>query len=106
MASLRVCSEPGCPALQAESRCLAHRREREQARGSKQARGYGTRHDTERKRWVPLVATGNVKCWRCGERIPAGPFDLGHDDEDRSKYRGPEHVACNRATASRISPDA
>ena len=100
--ALKVCSQPGCPRLQPETRCAEHRREREQARGSRQARGYGAEHDAARKRWAPLVAAGNVKCWRCGEYIqPGAPFDLGHDDRDRSKYRGPEHLTCNRSTAAR-----
>jgi hypothetical protein len=49
-----------------------------------------------------LVEAGNVICWRCGELIGADePFDLGHDDQDRSQYRGPEHQGCNRATNRR-----
>lgn len=99
---MKVCAEPGCPAIQREGRCLKHRRQRERARGTRQERGYGYDHQQERARVAPLVATGNVKCWRCGEFIAADePFDLGHDDQDRAKYRGPEHVACNRATAGR-----
>lgn len=99
---MKVCSIPGCPNLQAESKCAEHRREAEQARGSRQQRGYGAEHEAERKRWAPLVATGNVKCWRCGEFIPPGAaWDLGHHDTDRTKYRGPECVGCNRATSGR-----
>ena len=99
---MKVCAEPGCPALQPESRCLAHRREREQARGSRQARGYGTKHVRTRAQWAPIVATGLVKCWRCGDLIGGSePWDLGHDDQDRSRYRGPEHVGCNRRTSGR-----
>jgi hypothetical protein len=98
----RPCAEPGCPVLTTATRCPTHTRERDKARGTRQERGYGAEHDAERKRWDPLVATGNVKCWRCGDYIPAThPFDLGHDDSDRTKYRGPEHPACNRATAGR-----
>lgn len=99
---MKVCSEPGCPTLTKATRCTQHTRAKDRARGTRQQRGYDAAHEAERARWTPLVATGNVKCWRCGEYIPgAGPFDLGHDDLDRTKYRGPEHVSCNRATSGR-----
>lgn len=99
---MKVCAQPGCPELQSESRCLAHRRERERSRGSAAARGYGQDHKALRAQWAPLVATGNVKCWRCSEYLAADqPWHLGHDDEDRSRYRGPECVPCNTPTASR-----
>jgi hypothetical protein len=55
-----------------------------------------------RAEYVPIVASGRVRCWRCRELIGADePFDLGHDDRDRDRYRGPEHVHCNRATSGR-----
>ena len=64
------------------------------------ARGYGRRHRALRERLTPLVAAGLATCARCGRRILAGePWDLGHDDVDRTRYRGPEHRACNRATS-------
>jgi hypothetical protein len=45
------------------------------------------------------VAAGIVRCSRCGELIEVGAaWDLGHVDDDRSRYSGPEHRACNRAT--------
>lgn len=60
-------------------------------------RGYGSAHQQERRRWSPLVASGQATCWRCGRLIrPGSPWDLGHDDHDRTIYRGPEHRACNR----------
>lgn len=69
-------------------------------------RGYGWSHQQERESWRPDVEAGLVDCWRCFEaarkdpRIyPWQPWDLGHDDEDRSKYRGPEHRWCNRGAA-------
>lgn len=64
--------------------------------------GYGWSHQQERERWRPDVEAGLVDCWRCTKRIePFEPWDLGHDDNDRSRYRGPEHRACNRGAAAR-----
>lgn len=61
------------------------------------ARGYDAEHVRLREQWRPHVEAGEVECWRCLELIePGDPWDLGHDDEDRSVYRGPEHRACNR----------
>jgi hypothetical protein len=65
------------------------------------ARGYGSAHQKRRKREARRVAAGTVVCWRCNQLIlPDAAWDLGHDDKDRTVYRGPEHAACNRATAS------
>lgn len=71
-------------------------------KASTTARGYGADHRAERARWAPLVAAGNATCWRCGHPIaPHAPWDLGHDDWDRTRYRGPEHRRCNRTAAAR-----
>jgi hypothetical protein len=65
--------------------------------GNSGQRGYGASHKATRASVAPLVATGGVTCWRCRRLIRAGqPWDLGHDDDDDTIYRGPEHVHCNR----------
>jgi hypothetical protein len=74
--------------------------------------GYGWTHQQIRRRWAREVELGGVHCARghdCLERyrptgtliLPGEPWDLGHDDFDRSRYNGPEHRRCNRAVASR-----
>lgn len=95
----KPCPTAGCPELIApgQRRCTIHAQQHEAQRGSRQERGYDTAHDNLRRQWAPLVATGAVKCWRCTQPIkPGQPWDLGHDDQDRTKHRGPEHTACNR----------
>ena len=66
------------------------------------ARGYGDHHQSLRKRWRRAVSMGGVACSRCGTPFaPGEPWDLGHDDHDRSRYTGPDHRRCIRATAGR-----
>lgn len=102
---MKVCAEADCPELTTTTRCYDHTRVKDKSRGTRQQRGYDAAHERLRKRWAPKVASGKVNCWRCGKRITTlEPWDLGHDDLDRSKYRGPEHVACNRGHG--ISPHA
>ena len=58
--------------------------------GTTMARGYGHSHQQIRKRLEPFVRARRATCWRCGLPITTDQqWDLGHDDSDRSKYRGP-----------------
>ena len=101
----RICAKPGCPKVANGSYCTEHNREKERARGSREERGYGHAHRELRKAFIPEHQAGTLICWRCREIIPPNePFDLGHDDEDRTIYRGAEHARrCNRAAAGRKS---
>jgi hypothetical protein len=72
-------------------------------RRSMRERVYGVKHRALRRTLAPFVEAGLAHCARCGEPIePGAPWDLGHDDYDRTKYSGPEHVACNRAAPNRL----
>jgi hypothetical protein len=82
--------------------CQAEKLERSRLRGTTTARGYGSAHRALRKQLAPLVASGQMRCARCGGIIlPGTPFDLGHADGDRTRYHGLEHAVCNRG-ASRL----
>lgn len=63
--------------------------------------GYDAKHKKLRAKIQSEMDGGKVfYCWRDGKVInPNEAWDLGHDDNDRSKYMGPEHARCNRATS-------
>ena len=68
---------------------------------------YCAHHIALRKAWEPVVLAGQASCWRCGKPIEPGQWwDLGHDDHDRTLYRGPECRPCNRSTSGRRSRQA
>jgi len=102
--AMRVCPKPGCPELipPTAKGCLAHRREYETRRGTRQERGYGPEHDRLRADWQRRIDSGEVVyCARgCGTQITGRAFDLGHAD-DRATYNGPECRTCNRADGGR-----
>jgi hypothetical protein len=98
---VKVCSVPGCPSIQPESRCAEHRSERERARGTRGQRGYGVSHRALRASYQQRMDAGErFTCWRCRKPIDPKAWDLGHKD-DRTGYAGPECKPCNRATAGR-----
>ena len=100
----RICPKPGCPHIAVGRYCPQHNREYEQKRGTKLERGYDARFRELRRIALDKVNAGGVNCWRCGKPIEAGaPFDLGHDDHDRTIIRGPEHPRCNRSAAGRAA---
>jgi hypothetical protein len=76
---------------------------------TRQERGYDAEYDAVRRDWERRIAAGElVLCWRCLEEhgtetvlTTATPWDLGHDDHDRTIIRGPECRGPNRATSSR-----
>lgn len=59
----RVCSVPGCPEYTDSGRCLDHRREAEQRRGTARQRGYGKSHES---RFRPGVLARDPICVLCG----------------------------------------
>ena len=76
---------------------------RERSKAPPAARGYGANHRQLRARYQRVIEAGVevVWCVRCGLQIlPGQPFDLDHDDFDRSLYLGPSHRACNRSAAA------
>lgn len=91
------CTRCGRPATN-RGLCQQHLNRYETQRGTTTARGYGTHHQNTRAAYQPLVDAGQATCWRCTQPIhPTDQWDLGHDDNDRTIVRGPEHANCNRA---------
>lgn len=101
----RICAKADCPHPAAGRYCPTHNREYEAKRGNSNTRGYGANHQALRRAFIPEIQAGTMNCWRCGQPIqPDEAWDLGHHDEDRTKYMGPEHARrCNRAAAGRRS---
>jgi hypothetical protein len=70
--------------------------------GSTTERGYGAAHQAKRREYQRVVDAGAAECWRCTKEIkPGDEWQLGHDDHDRSKYKGIECVKCNESIGGR-----
>lgn len=102
MKGLKVCAEPGCPTLTKQTRCTEHTRARDKARGTRQERGYDARHQRLRRQYQLRMEAGEVfACWRCQRELDRDAWTLGHCDDDRSVYHGPECPPCDYATTGR-----
>jgi len=108
--TVRVCIEAGCPALTRTTRCRAHERARDTARGTRQQRGYDADYDRAHRDYQRRLDAGEVFwCWRCPELsrpahvVDGGHWHLGHSNEDRAVIRGPQCPESNLNTASQGS---
>jgi 5-methylcytosine-specific restriction endonuclease McrA len=101
---VRVCAQPGCPALvdRGHSRCPEH----EPFRGTTSERGYGGDH--QRRRDILLPAAYGALCPLCGEvMLPGQALALDHTvplAEDRSSVGDRiVHASCNSRAGQKIS---
>lgn len=100
-----MCGGSGCPTLIDQGtrggRCDPCRREQEQARGTRQQRGYDAEYDRTRAALLPRAY--GTRCHFCGEFMwPHQTLALDHT-EDRAGYRGIVHLSCNAADGGRRS---
>lgn len=80
----RPCAAPGCPTLVQGGRCSTHRRKREQARGTRQERGYDRQHERWRGQVLrrddyicqPCLRSGRL-VGDCDTADHIVPFDQG-----------------------------
>ena len=83
---LKVCAVPGCPRLQREGKCAEHRREAEQKRGTRQARGYDADYEQQLRSPDYVNAT---HCAECGDPFtPGNPKTGGHSTAIRNGGKG------------------
>lgn len=94
----RACLDCGQPTRNG-SRCPPHQAalqaRLDATRGTTTQRGYGTPHQQLRATLMAQWKPGNP-CARCHKPMwNRNTIDLGHTD-NRTGYRGLEHLACNR----------
>lgn len=79
-----------------------HRKANTAAEQARRAQYASREHRDAVKAVKAQVAAGNAHCWRCGRYLPPGSkVHAGHDDHDRTVYRGPECAPCNLKAAAR-----
>lgn len=80
-----------------------HRKRDTPAVRAREAQYATPEHKAQRRAVQALRDAGHAHCWRCGKHIPPGAtVHAGHDDHDRTVYRGPECPPCNlKAAASK-----
>lgn len=92
----RLCQD--CPAIHngPGTRCPGCQQRHDQARPSRQARGYDRGHELARERLIAQWVPGQ-RCPICGKPTAGDPrgLDLAHN-QDRTGYLGLAHQVCNR----------
>ncbi len=94
---MRVCNVPGCPTLTDQPRCPDHQQQAERERGTARQRGYGTKWQVTRRRYLkrhPICCEPD--CMRLATDVdhidglgPLGP--RGHDPANLRAYCHPHH---------------
>lgn len=107
--ALRTCPVPGCPQLTSGGRCGTHRRQADQARGSRQSRGYGSHWEAKRgdylkrNRWCRLCqAKATV-----ADHYPVSKRDLlaqGVTDPDADHRLRPLCASCHGKETAKHQP--
>lgn len=104
----RRCAKVGCDELVP---CTTHVPSNHR-RPKTAERGYGSGHQSDREKWAPIVAKGQVTCRRATNDtcrfapdtlIHSGqPWQLGHPDKECPAETAPEHRRCNTSAPGRI----
>ena len=104
----RRCPASGCPRIITNGAryCTEHARAYDQARGTRQSRGYDASHDQLRAEWQRRIDAGeHIICATCPTPITGRAWQLGHD-HDRGGYLGPQCARCNASDGGRRGASA
>jgi hypothetical protein len=102
----RPCIEQGCPRLTTGTRCDEHRKAKDRARGTRQARGYGADHQHARAELATLLPArcgGGVGAPYCGRWItPDDRWVAAHRVDGAPEYGYVHaHPECNERAKRR-----